>query len=125
MQESQAAATRLFKWEVRTDPQRVKDVTTASKATYKAHAETAFALLEAMEVRVKQVLDTLGLPITDTVGYLAFARTIWKTSQKYHGATLAIEAQTQVDKWVARGLVQSALESIRTQVFDIPAPIAP
>jgi hypothetical protein len=124
MEISQSAQNRLFRWEVRTDPQKIKDITTANKATYKAHAETAFALLEAMETNVKQVLNQLGLPITDTVGYLAFARTIWKDTQKYHGETLAIEAQVQIDKWTARGLVTSALEAIRSQVFDIPAPIA-
>ena len=41
------------------------------------------------------------------------------------GESAAIAAQTLVDKWVARGLVQSALEAIRTQVYNISAPIAP
>ena len=42
-----------------------------------------------------------------------------------HGRSLAIEAQTLIDKWVSTGLVQSALEAIRTQVFNVAAPVAP
>jgi hypothetical protein len=36
-----------------------------------------------------------------------------------------LEAATLMAKWVARGLTQSLLQAIRTDVFNIAAPIAP
>ena len=38
------------------------------------------------------------------------------------GEGLATEAATLIGKWVARGLSQSMLEAIRTQVFNVSAP---
>ena len=122
---STAAGSRLLRWDAKSDPTRVEPIITAGKATYKGHAETAFGLLEDMETRVKQVLNGLGVPVNDVINYLAFGRTVWKSVQTHHGETLAIETQIQIDKWIARGLSQSALEKIRKDVFDISAPVAP
>lgn len=41
------------------------------------------------------------------------------------GESAAIEAQLLLDKWAARGLVRSALEKVRKDVFNITAPITP
>jgi hypothetical protein len=38
------------------------------------------------------------------------------------GESYAVEAQTLIQKWVARGLGQTVLEKIRTDVFSIGAP---
>jgi hypothetical protein len=35
---------------------------------------------------------------------------------------LAVEVQTLIQKWVARGLGQTVLEKIRTDVFNVSAP---
>jgi len=41
------------------------------------------------------------------------------------GKSLAIEAAMLVTKWVARGLTQAVLQSIRPGVFNVVAPSAP
>ena len=56
---------------------------------------------------------------------LCFGREMWSKGKAYSGETYAIEAQVLLDKWVARGLTQSVLESIRTDVFNTGAPTPP
>ena len=41
------------------------------------------------------------------------------------GALLAMEAAVLIAKWVARGLTQAVLQAIRTDVFNVAAPVAP
>jgi len=41
------------------------------------------------------------------------------------GESAAQAAAVLIAKWVARGLTQSVLQAIRTQVFNVGAPIAP
>ena len=44
---------------------------------------------------------------------------MWKKgTQNISGESLALEAQTLIAKWVARGLNQTVLEKIRTDVFN-------
>ena len=51
---------------------------------------------------------------------------LWALSRKdISGESLALEAATLIAKWVARGLEQSVLQSIRTNVFNVGAPVAP
>jgi hypothetical protein len=38
---------------------------------------------------------------------------------------MAKEAATMIAKWKTRGLVEAVLQGIRTDVFDIAAPIGP
>jgi hypothetical protein len=38
---------------------------------------------------------------------------------------LAQEAAVLIAKWVARGLTQSVLQAIRTDVFNVASPLAP
>jgi hypothetical protein len=116
---------RFSQWNLKYDPKAIEAMTTAGKATYAANAQTKFNEQYAIELRVKQVIDGLGLPVTHIAPLLAFAMELWSSTGKYHGETLAIEAQVLVDKWVARGMVQSALEKIRKDVFDVNPPVAP
>jgi hypothetical protein len=119
------AGDRTAKWDLKYDPKRIDDITTAGKPTYLTHVSAVFANLEDMELRTKQVVNGLGLPVQTVASYLSFARQVWKAQQTHHGETLAIEAQILIDKWVARSLVQSALEKIRKDVFDINPPVTP
>jgi hypothetical protein len=41
------------------------------------------------------------------------------------GESLSQEAAALIAKWVARGLSQPVLQAIRSEVFNVPAPIAP
>ena len=41
------------------------------------------------------------------------------------GEALAVEAAVLTAKWKARGLTEAVLQGIRTDVFNVSAPIAP
>ena len=62
----------------------------------------------------------------DYPSYLAFGRSLWALGRKeISGESAAKEAKVLVDKWKARGLTEALLQAIRTDVFNIGAPIAP
>lgn len=83
-------------------------------------------MITAMELAVKQVCDAAGVPTITLPFYLDFGREMFKKGrQDISGETLALFAAVMIAKWVARGLTQSVLQSIRTDVFNIAAPVAP
>lgn len=84
-------------------------------------------LLTTMELAVKQVCDTAGVPTISYPGYLGFGRELFKKQarQDFSGESLAQFAAVVMAKWAARGLTQAVLTSIRNDVFAIPAPAAP
>jgi hypothetical protein len=47
------------------------------------------------------------------------------TRDELSGEALAKEASFLIAKWKARGLTESVLQGIRSDVFSVPAPIAP
>jgi hypothetical protein len=58
--------------------------------------------------------------------YLNFGREIWALTRKeVSGETLAKEAAVLIAKWKARGLTEAVLQGIRTDVFNVSAPITP
>jgi hypothetical protein len=116
---------RAAKWNLKYDPERIKEVTTAGKPTYSAHAAVVFNDQCAMELRVKEVLNLAGVSVLAYVGYLAYARELWSKCKKFAGETLAKEAATLTAKAVARGLTQVVCQNIRSGVFNIPAPTRP
>ena len=119
------AGERLAKWDLNYDPARIFEINSLYRTVTKQHAAEKFAAQENVELRVKQVLNGIGVSVKDVANYLCFGRTVWSQQQKHHGEELAMEVQIQLDKWVARGLVQSVLESIRSNVFDVSAPTTP
>jgi hypothetical protein len=51
---------------------------------------------------------------------------MWALSRKdISGESLAQEAAILITKWTARGLTAAVLQGIRTDVFNVSAPIAP
>jgi hypothetical protein len=116
---------RAAKWNLKYDPARIQEITTAGKPTYSIHAAVVFDSLYEMELSVKQVLNSSGVSVLQIPGYLAFGREMWSKSQKMAGETLAQEAAVLIAKGVARGLIQAVMQAIRTDVFNVSAPIAP
>ena len=112
---------RTAKWNLKYDPERIKAITEAGKPTYLEHATAANNSLAEMEVSVKQVLNGEGVSVSDVPDYLNYGREMWSKTQKYAGETMAIESATLVAKWVARGLDQTVLEKVRTDVFSVGA----
>jgi len=83
-------------------------------------------LIAAMELQVKQVCDGAGVPTIQYPFYLCFGREMWSLSRReISGESLAIEAATLIAKWKARGLTEALLQAIRTDVFNISAPLRP
>ena len=112
---------RTAKWNLKYDPERIKAITEAGKPTYLEHATAVNNSIVEMEVAVKQVLNGEGVSVSDVPDYLCYGREMWSKTQKYAGETMAIESATLVAKWVARGLDQSVLEKVRTDVFSVGA----
>ena len=113
---------RTAKWNLKYDPERIKAITEAGKPTYLEHATVANNSLAEMEVAVKQVLNGEGVSVSDVPDDLNFGREMWSKTQKYAGETMAQECAVLVAKWVARGLDQTVLEKVRTDVFSVSAP---
>jgi hypothetical protein len=117
---------RLARWSAKFNTERVKEILDALRDDMASAVAATYPGLVDVESQVKQVLDGLGLPTIQYPFYLCYGRELWRLqSQNISGESLAIEAQVLLDKWVARGLVQSALEATRKQVFNVDAPVAP
>jgi hypothetical protein len=119
-------AKRIANWNVGYNTERIKAKVDEKRPAMLANVTAVYPLITAMELQVKQVCDGAGVTVIEIPFYLNFGRELWALSRKeISGETLAIEAATLIAKWVARGLTQSVLQSIRTDVFNIAAPVAP
>jgi hypothetical protein len=119
-------ARRIAKWNAKFDTERVKATLDVMRPAMLANVTAVFPLITAMELQVKQVCDGAGVPTIQYPFYLNFGREIWALTRKeVSGESLALEAATLIAKWVARGLQTSVLQAVRTDVFNVAAPIAP
>ena len=117
---------RIAKWNAKFDTERVKATLDVMRPAMLANVTAVFPMITAMELQVKQVCDGAGVPTIQYPFYLNFGREIWALSRKeISGESLAKEAATLIAKWVARGLTQSVLQAIRSDVFNVGAPVAP
>lgn len=80
-----------------------------------------------MEDSVKQTCDASGVATIQYPFYLDFGREMYRSiaKQQMSGESLAQLAAIRIAKWTARGLTQVVLQAIRTDVFNVAAPIAP
>ena len=119
-------ARRIAKWNAKFDTERVKATLDVMRPAMLANVTAVFPLITAMELQVKQVCDGAGVPTIQYPFYLNFGREIWALTRKeVSGESLALEAATLIAKWKARGLTEALLQAIRTDVFNVAAPIAP
>jgi hypothetical protein len=117
---------RIAKWNAKFNTERIKGILDDMRPAMLANVTAVFPMLTAMELQVKQTCDASGVPIIQYPFYLNFGRQIWALTRKeVSGESLAIEAAVLIAKWVARGLTQPVLQAIRSEVFNVPAPIAP
>ena len=117
---------RIAKWNAKFDTTRVKATLDDLRPAMLQNVTAVFPMITAMELQVKQVCDGVGVPTIQYPFYLNFGREIWALTRKeVSGESLALEAATLIAKWVARGLDQTLLQAIRSQVFNVPAPVAP
>jgi len=117
---------RIENWNTKYNLERVNAILTEKRPKMLEHATSVVASMTAMELQVKQVCDGIGVPTIQYPFYLNFGRELWALSRKeVSGESLAKEAAVLIAKWVARGLTSAVLQSIRTDVFSVAAPIAP
>jgi hypothetical protein len=114
---------RLSRYENRHNPVRVADLLAVKRAemvrTYGEYARTATQVSRAL-------CDGSGVPTIQYPFYLCFGREMWsKCRKEMSGESSAQEAAVLIAKWVGRDLTQSVLQAIRSEVFNVPAPIAP
>ena len=118
--------TRINNWDEKYNLERVNAILTEKRPTMLQNMSAVVPLIAAMEQQVKQTCDAAGAPTIQYPFYLCFGREIWALTRKdISGESMAQEAAVLIAKWVARGLMQSVLQAIRTDVFNVAAPIAP
>ncbi len=114
---------RIEGWDKKYNIERISAILTERRPKMLERVNYTFVSLASMEAQVKQVLDQEGVSVITYPFYLNFGREMWHLCQiDMSGNALAVEAATLIGKWVARGLSQSVLETIRTQVFNVGAP---
>ena len=119
-------AKRIAKWNVKYNTERIKATLDELRPSMLANVTAVFPMITAMELQVKQVCDGAGVPTIQYPFYLNFGREIWALSRKQvSGESLAQEAALLIAKWTARGLSAPVLQAVRTDVFNVAAPIAP
>ena len=117
---------RIESWDTKFDTTRIKAIVDAKRPKMLEHVSAVYTSIALMETQVKQVCDGAGVPFIMYPFYLNFGREMWSKSRKeMSGESLAQEAALLIAKWVARGLQAPVLQAIRTDVFNVAAPIAP
>jgi len=117
---------RIDNWNTKYNLERVNAILTEKRPKMLQNVSAAVPLIAAMELQVKQVCDGAGVPTIQYPFYLCFGREIWAlTRRDISGESLAKEAAVLIAKWKARGLTEAVLQGIRTDVFNVSAPIAP
>ncbi len=117
---------RVENWNEKYNLERVNAILTEKRPKMLEHVGSVVVLMAGMEMQVKQVCDGAGVSIIQYPFYLCFGREMWALTRKdISGESMAKEAATLIAKWVARGLTQAVLQAIRTDVFNVAAPIAP
>jgi len=117
---------RIANWDAKYDTTRIKATLDAKRPAMLQSVNAVTPMITAMELQVKQVCDGAGVPTIQYPFYLCFGREMWALSRKdISGESFAQEAAILITKWTARGLQGPVLQAIRTDVFNVSAPIAP
>lgn len=94
---------------------------TQAKADFEGHI-SQFVLKRDLTVGV---LNAAGVSVLFYGHYLAYSAILFRLSQVLAGEALAVQAAVVLARWVARGLTQAVLETIRVDVYNIGAPAGP
>jgi len=117
---------RVENWDEKFNVERISAILTGKRSKMLQHVTNVTSMITAMELQVKQVCDGAGCSTIQYPFYLCFGREIWALTRKdISGESMAQAAALLIAKWVARGLQAPVLQAIRSDVFNVPAPIAP
>ena len=115
---------RIDNWNTKYNLERVNAILTEKRPTMLQNMTAVAPMIAAMELQVKQVCDGAGASTIQLPFYLCFGREIWALTRKdISGETMAKEAAVLITKWTARGLTSAVLQGIRTDVFNVSAPL--
>jgi len=119
-------AQRIAKWDAKFNTERIKGMLDDSRPRMFVNVQSVFPMITSMEDQVRQVLDMDGVSVIQYPFFLCFAREVWALEQRgMSGDALAAEVANLLTKWQGRGLGLSTLEKIRSQVFNVSAPVGP
>ncbi len=118
---------RIANWDIGFDTARIKGVLDLKRPKMFEHVQSQFVSIGSMELQVKQVCDASGVSVIQYPFYLDFGREMWHITHETEmsGESAAQEAAVLIAKWTARGLTQAVLQAVRTDVFNVSAPVAP
>jgi uncharacterized protein YdiU (UPF0061 family) len=117
-------ARRIENWNAKYNVERVSAILTEKRPKMLERMTAVQPMIAAMELQVKQVCDGAGATVIQIPFYLCFGREMWALTRKdISGEAMAKEAATLIAKWKSRGLVEAVLQGIRTDVFNVSAPI--
>jgi hypothetical protein len=113
---------RIETWQVKTEPDAVRErLVQLRESMTRRYIEETERLVE-METRVKQVLDSAGIPSINYPFYLDFAREVYARKRRLAGDSLRREVAVLLYKWSLRELKPEILERVRDEVFSVSAP---
>jgi hypothetical protein len=115
---------RIERWQKKYSPAQTKATLDLLQDGMRQRYEAATKEMAAMELKVKEVLNTQGVHTTNYVPYLSYARQLWKLGrqQQITGESFAMASEVLLQKWAGRGQDPDVLAAIRTQVFNSPPP---
>jgi hypothetical protein len=117
---------RINKWNAKFNTERIKATLDEMRPAMLQNVQSVFPQIAMMEGQVKQTCDASGVSTIQYPFYLCFGRELWSLGRKeISGESAAQAAAVLVAKWTARGLAAPVLQAIRSEVFNIGAPIAP
>jgi uncharacterized membrane protein len=109
------AKYRLAKWKVKKYEAKGKKLSPETEAKM----SKAFAQQENLEIAVKQILDTIGVPTWSYAAYINFGREIFGIKRRYAGDELDKRIETVMTKWLERKLDKTILEKIKNRVLEM------
>ena len=117
---------RSAKYAVKVTSDRMFTDWTKRVGGMKQNAATVQNEIVQTETAVRTVLNAAGVTTITYPYYLNFGRELYaRVRRGMAGESLAQEAAILIAKWVAQTLTQSVLESIRSDVFSVGAPVGP
>jgi hypothetical protein len=118
---------RIANWDIGFDTARIKGVLDLKRPKMFEHVQAQIVSLVSMELQVKQTCDASGVSVIQYPFYLDFGREMWHIvhETEMSGESAAQEAAVLIAKWTARGLTAPVLQAIRSEVFNVGAPITP
>jgi hypothetical protein len=122
----QDPAKRIDRWCSKVTPERASTDLTALNPTMQVNFGVTANEQVQSDQQVRQCLNASGVPTIQYPFYLNFGRQCKKLLRaSIDGESVAQEAAVLIAYWTAQGLTQSVLTAIRSQVFNIGAPVGP